>query len=41
VWLLGPLVKASSFQALFLGMAVVAAITLSVVAWLPAERAQA
>ncbi|HRH89122.1 MAG TPA: MFS transporter [Rubrivivax sp.] len=39
VWLLGPLVKASSFQALFLGMAVVAAITLAVVALLPAERA--
>ena len=38
VWLLGPLVKASSFGALFVGMAVVAAITLAVVALLPAER---
>lgn len=38
VWLLGPLVKASSFSVLFFGMAVVAACTLAVVALLPAER---
>ena len=38
VWLLGPLVKASSFSALFFGMAAVAACTLAVVALLPAER---
>ena len=37
VWLLGPLVKASSFGALFLGMAAVATCTLAVVALLPAE----
>jgi hypothetical protein len=37
VWLLGPLVKASSFGALFFGMAAVAACTLAVVALLPAE----
>jgi MFS family permease len=37
VWLLGPLVKASSFGALFAGMAMVAACTLAVVALLPAE----
>ena len=39
VWLLGPLVKASSFGALFAGMAVVAGCTLGVVAWLPREGA--
>ena len=39
VWLLGPLVKASSFGTLFLGMALVAACTLAVVALLPAEGA--
>jgi MFS family permease len=38
VWLLGPLVKASSFGALFLGMAAVAACTLAVVTLLPVER---
>jgi MFS family permease len=37
VWLLGPLVKASGFGALFAGMAVVACATLAVVALLPAE----
>ncbi len=39
VWALGPLVKASSFGALFVGMAAIAAITLAVVALLPAESA--
>jgi len=39
VWLLGPLVKAWSFGALFAGMAVVAACTVAVVAWLPGEKA--
>jgi MFS family permease len=39
VWLLGPLVKASSFGALFAGMALVACATLAVVLWLPAEEA--
>jgi predicted MFS family arabinose efflux permease len=39
VWLLGPLVKASSFGALFAGMAVIAACTLGVVLWLPREDA--
>jgi hypothetical protein len=39
VWLLGPLVKASSFGTLFLAMALVAACTLVVVALLPAEGA--
>jgi predicted MFS family arabinose efflux permease len=37
VWLLGPLVKASSFGALFIAMALVACATLLVVALLPAE----
>ncbi|HMO49299.1 MAG TPA: MFS transporter [Rubrivivax sp.] len=37
VWLLGPLVKALSFGALFVGMAAIAAVTLAVVALLPAE----
>jgi MFS family permease len=37
VWLLGPLVKASGFGALFAGMAVVAGCTLLVVGWLPNE----
>jgi low affinity Fe/Cu permease len=37
VWLLGPLVKASGFGALFIGMAVVAACTLAVVTLLPTE----
>ena len=39
VWLLGPLVKASSFGALFAGMALIAACTLGVVLWLPREDA--
>jgi MFS family permease len=39
VWLLGPLVKASSFGALFVGMALIAACTLGVVLWLPREDA--
>ena len=39
VWLLGPLVKASSFGALFVGMAVVAACTLAVVLAMPRESA--
>ena len=38
VWLLGPVVKASSFAALLWGMALVAACTAAVVAWLPGER---
>ncbi|MGL6112390.1 MAG: MFS transporter [Rubrivivax sp.] len=37
VWLLGPVVKASSFAALLWGMALIAACTLAVVAWLPGE----
>jgi MFS family permease len=41
VWLLGPLVKASSFGALFAGMAAVAACTLAVVMLLPGEEARA
>jgi MFS family permease len=41
VWLLGPLVKASSFGALFGGMALIAACTLGVVLWLPREDAAA
>jgi predicted MFS family arabinose efflux permease len=39
VWLLGPLVKAWSFGALFIGMALVACATLAVVTWLPREDA--
>jgi MFS family permease len=39
VWLLGPLVKASSFGALFGGMALIASCTLLVVLWLPREDA--
>jgi MFS family permease len=39
VWLLGPLVKASSFGTLFWLMAAIAACTVAVVAWLPSERA--
>jgi predicted MFS family arabinose efflux permease len=38
VWLLGPVVKASSFGALLWGMALIAACTAAVVAWLPGER---
>ncbi len=38
VWLLGPFVKASGFDSLFLGMAAIAVCTLAVVAWLPDER---
>jgi predicted MFS family arabinose efflux permease len=38
VWLLGPLVKASSFSTLLWGMALVAACTAAVVAWLPGEK---
>ena len=37
VWLLGPLVKASSFGTLLFGLAAVAACTLAVVALLPTE----
>jgi len=36
VYLLGPLVKASGFGFLLMSMAVIAAITLSAAAWLPA-----
>ncbi len=39
VWLLGPLVKASGFGALFAGMAVVAGCTLAVVLAMPREGA--
>jgi hypothetical protein len=35
--LLGPVVKASSFAALLWGMALIAACTVAVVAWLPGE----
>ena len=38
VWLLGPVVKASSFGALLWGMALIATCTVVVVAWLPAEK---
>jgi MFS family permease len=38
VWLLGPVVKASSFGALLWGMALIAACTVAVVAWLPGEK---
>ncbi len=38
VWLLGPLVKASGFDSLFLGMAAIAVLTVLVVMWLPDER---
>ena len=38
VWLLGPVVKASSFAALLWGMALIAACTAAVVAWLPGEK---
>ncbi|RZT36596.1 MFS transporter [Cupriavidus agavae] len=38
VWLLGPVVKASSFASLFLGMAVIASCTAMVVLLLPGER---
>jgi MFS family permease len=38
VWLLGPVVKASSFAALLWGMALIAACTVAVVAWLPSEK---
>jgi predicted MFS family arabinose efflux permease len=37
VWLLGPVVRASSFAALLWGMAMIAACTVAVVAWLPGE----
>lgn len=39
VWLLGPLVKASSFGTLFWLMAAIATCTVLVVLWLPGERA--
>jgi MFS family permease len=38
VWLLGPAVKASSFGALLWAMALIAACTAAVVAWLPGEK---
>jgi MFS family permease len=38
VWLLGPVVKASSFATLFLAMAVISVCTAGVVLLLPAER---
>jgi MFS family permease len=38
VWLLGPVVKASSFGALLWGMALIATCTVAVVAWLPGEK---
>ena len=37
VWLLGPVVKASSFASLFLGMACIAACTAMVVLLLPGD----
>ncbi|WP_406625349.1 hypothetical protein [Acidovorax sp. SDU_ACID1] len=39
VWLLGPMIKASSFTTLFLAMADIAICTASVVLLLPAEPA--
>jgi MFS family permease len=39
VWLLGPLVKASSFGTLFWLMAAIAACTVATVLWLPGESA--
>jgi MFS family permease len=39
VWLLGPVVKASSFGTLFLVMAAIAGCTVAVVLWLPDEAA--
>ena len=41
VWLLGPLVKVSSFGALFVGMALLAVCTLAVVSLLPSDSATA
>ena len=38
VWLLGPLVKASSFSTLLWVMTAIAASTVAVVLWLPGER---
>ena len=39
VYLLGPIVKASSFETLFIAMAVIACCTAFTVSWLPSERA--
>lgn len=38
VYLLGPIVKASSFEALFISMAVIACFTAFTITWLPSER---
>ncbi len=38
VYLLGPIVKASSFETLFIAMAVIACCTAFTVSWLPSER---
>jgi len=38
VYLLGPIVKATSFEALFFAMALIACCTAFTVAWLPSER---
>ncbi|MBU3721143.1 MAG: MFS transporter, partial [Burkholderiaceae bacterium] len=38
VYLLGPIVKASSFETLFFAMAVIACCTAFTVTWLPSER---
>lgn len=39
VYLLGPIVKASSFETLFIAMAVIACCTAFTVSWLPSEQA--
>ena len=39
VYLLGPIVKASSFETLFIAMAMIACCTAFTVSWLPSERA--
>jgi MFS family permease len=39
VWLLGPVVKATSFSTLLWAMAAIACCTVAVVAWLPGEKA--
>jgi hypothetical protein len=38
VWLLGPVVKATSFSSLLWVMAGIACCTLATVAWLPGEK---
>jgi hypothetical protein len=38
VYLLGPIVKASSFETLFFAMTVIACFTALTIVWLPSER---